>query len=83
LKLLLNPNKVFIKTLASGTDFLGWVNFHEYRTLRTNTKRRMMEKLKKNPKPESVVSYLEMLSHGSTEKLYKEIEEIEKHLQNS
>ncbi len=83
LRLSLHPNKVFIKTLASGTDFLGWVNFSKHRILRTSTKKRMMKKLKKNPKPESISSYMGMLSHGNTQKLYEEIEEIEKHLQNS
>jgi len=83
LKLSLHPNKVFIKTLASGTDFLGWVNFSKHRTLRTSTKKRMMKKLRKNPKPESIASYMGMLSHGNAHKLYEEIEEIEKHLQKS
>ena len=27
LKLQMHPDKVFIKTLSSGVDFLGWVNF--------------------------------------------------------
>lgn len=33
LKLTLHPSKVSIKTLASGIDFLGWVNFPEHRVL--------------------------------------------------
>ncbi len=80
LKLSLHPNKVFIKTLTSGVDFLGWVNFSEHRVLRTSTKRRMMKKLKKNPKPKSIASYLGLLSHGDTRKLYEEIELMEKHI---
>jgi RNA-directed DNA polymerase len=28
LKLEMHPEKVFIKTLASDVDFLGWVHFH-------------------------------------------------------
>src|SRR6476620_174680 len=35
LKLSLHPDKVFIKTVASGTDFLGWVHFSDHRVLRT------------------------------------------------
>ncbi|MEK7170105.1 MAG: reverse transcriptase/maturase family protein, partial [Patescibacteria group bacterium] len=37
LKLSLHPDKVFIKTLASGVDFLGWVHFPDHRVLRTST----------------------------------------------
>ena len=41
LKLQLHPDKIFIKTLASGVDFLGWVHFPYHRILRTSTKNRM------------------------------------------
>ena len=71
LKLQMHPDKVYIKTTASGVDFLGWVNFPKHRVLRTNTKRRMLKNLKRNPKEESRQSYLGMLSHGNTYKLSK------------
>src|SRR3990167_7132742 len=38
LKLQLHPDKVSIKTFASGVDFLGWVHFPDHRVLRTATK---------------------------------------------
>lgn len=79
MKLSLHPDKVFIKTLTSGIDFLGWVNFLEHRVLRTSTKRKMMEKLKKNPKSEAIISYSGLLSHGNTQKLYEEIKAMEKY----
>ena len=69
LKLRLHPDKIFIKTIASGVDFLGWVSFPHHRVLRTSTKRRMLKKLKENPKKETQQSYLGMLSHGNTFKL--------------
>lgn len=69
LKLSLHPNKLFIKTLNSGLDFLGWVNFSDHRVLRNSTKRRMFKKLKNNLAPESLESYLGLLSHGNTKKL--------------
>lgn len=47
LKLELHPDKIFIKTVASGVDFLGMVNFSDYRILRTKTKRRMLKKIYK------------------------------------
>jgi hypothetical protein len=70
-KLVLNlhPDKVYIKTLASGVDFLGWVHFPYHRVLRTATKWRMFRRLKESQKKETVMSYLGMLSHGNTQKL--------------
>ncbi|MDD5156179.1 MAG: reverse transcriptase/maturase family protein [Candidatus Omnitrophica bacterium] len=38
LKLRLHPDKVFIKTLASGVDFLGWTHFPYNRVLRNVTR---------------------------------------------
>jgi hypothetical protein len=76
LKLSLHPDKVFIKTLISGVDFLGWINFPNYRILRKSTRKRMIRKLNKGPKPESIASYLGLLSHGNTQKIYKEIESL-------
>jgi len=52
LKLELHPDKISFKTLNSGVDFLGWINFPKHRILRTSTKRRMLNKLKKDPTPE-------------------------------
>ncbi len=73
LKLQMYPNKVFIKTISSGVDFLGWVNFSNHRVLRTSTKRRMFKNIKKNTKKETTKSYLGMLSHGNGYKLQKRI----------
>jgi RNA-directed DNA polymerase len=69
LKLEIHPDKIYLKTVSSGVDFLGFVNFSNYRILRTKTKRRMMKRIKLNPKPESVASYLGLLSHGNGKKL--------------
>ncbi|KKT23235.1 MAG: RNA-directed DNA polymerase [Candidatus Nomurabacteria bacterium GW2011_GWF2_43_8] len=69
LKLELHPKKVFIKTIASGIDFLGWVHYPKHRVLRTTTKRRMLKNVKNNPKPEAIQSYLGMLQHGDTYKI--------------
>lgn len=71
LRLSLHPKKVFIKTLSSGVDFLGWVHFPYHRVLRTTTKRRIIKKLKKNPGHETRMSYAGLLSHGNTYKLAK------------
>jgi retron-type reverse transcriptase len=68
LKLALHPNKIFIKRLKSGMDFLGWINFFGYRVLRIKTKKRMLKKMKENPKLETVSSYLGILEHGNEQK---------------
>ncbi len=72
LKLELHPNKIFIKTLASGVDFLGWVHFPDHRVVRATTKRRMLKKLNDKNLP----SYLGLISHGNTYKLSKSVIEL-------
>lgn len=69
LKLTLHPNKVSIKTLASGIDFLGWVSFPEHRVVRTSTKRRMLKRLKQSPTEVTLNSCLGLIKHGNTLKL--------------
>lgn len=77
LKLQLHPNKVSVETFASGIDFLGWVHFPYHRILRTATKKRMFKRLKDSAnKPEVVQSYLELLSHGNTNKLKEKVIEL-------
>lgn len=73
LKLHLHPEKVSIKTFASGIDFLGWVHFPTHRVLRTSTKKRMFKRLAENPKEAAIISYLGMLSHGNGHKLQDKI----------
>ena len=71
--LTLHPDKIFIKTLASGVDFLGWVNFPDHRVLRTASKRRMFKKIQLNPRAETFNSYLGLLKHGHTHKLRSKV----------
>ncbi|MBI5139904.1 MAG: hypothetical protein HZA94_00415 [Candidatus Vogelbacteria bacterium] len=59
---------------ASGVNFLGWVNFLDYKVLRTTTKKRMFRNIGlKEGGPEVVQSYLGLLSHGNGEKLRKRV----------
>jgi retron-type reverse transcriptase len=69
LKLLLHPDKVFIKAYNSGVDFLGWVSFPQYRVLRTATKKRMLKKIVGEPSEETIASYSGLLSHGNAHNL--------------
>lgn len=72
LKLQIHPDKIFIKKLASGVDFLGFVHFYHYLILRKNTKKRMIKNIKNNPKKEAIFSYLGLLKHGNTHKIQKQ-----------
>jgi len=74
LKLTLHPKKLFIKTLASGLDFLGWVIFPHHLIPRTSTKKRMFKKLKQKHSKESLASYLGILGHGNTHNLTQKIQ---------
>ncbi len=88
LKLELHPNKVFIKTLATGVDFLGMISFSNHRILRTKTKRRILKKLKskklnlqsnlisKETFDQSLQSYLGILKHCDGYGVEREIEKI-------
>jgi len=73
LNVYLHPNKVFIKTLASGVDFLGWVHFPYHRQLRRSTKRKIIKNMEGYPKPETMNSYRGILKHGNTYKVKKKI----------
>lgn len=74
LSLSLHPKKLFIKTWASGMDFLGWINFPNHRILRTATKRRMLRRLRDEANETTKSSYLGILTHGNTFKLAKNLE---------
>jgi RNA-directed DNA polymerase len=65
LHLSLHPDKVCIRTLASGVDFLGWVNFPHYRVLRTITQRRAMKRIEIHPTEDTLQSYLGLATHGN------------------
>ncbi len=88
LKLKLHPNKVTIRKISQGTDFLGYVSLPNYCVLRTKTKNRMYKKIKvmagmvRAGKMEkvyfknSLASYTGMLKHCKGEKILDKIERI-------
>ncbi|MFH1162230.1 MAG: reverse transcriptase domain-containing protein [Candidatus Jorgensenbacteria bacterium] len=77
LTLLLHPNKIIVRKLCQGVDFLGYVIFLKYLRLRTKTKRRMFAKMQRRiseyqsghiGRPvleQSLQSYLGVLSHAN------------------
>jgi len=72
----LHPDKVSIKTLSSGVDFLGWVHFPDHRVLRTAIKRRMLKRVEGYDNENVIHSYLGMLSHGNARTLAAKIDKI-------
>jgi RNA-directed DNA polymerase len=70
LHLCTHPDKVFIKTTASGVDFLGWTHFPYHRVLRTVTKRKMLRKVSEK----NIESYRGMLRWGNGWKVLKKVE---------
>lgn len=77
LRLNLHPNKVSIRTLGSGNDFLGWMHFSDYRVLRTVTKKRMLKKiLARGGREDTVQSYLGLLKHGNTGILKNKVKDM-------
>lgn len=72
LGLCLHPDKVLIKAVASGVDFLGWVHFPDHRVLRGSTKRRMFRMLDER----NAYAYLGLLSHGNGYRLREKIERM-------
>lgn len=73
LRLSLHPDKIALKTLASGVDFLGWVHFPYHRVLRYAAQRRMYKRIKEHATNETLQSYLGLLGHGDTFKLKQKI----------
>lgn len=73
LKLSLHPDKIFIRTIAQGVDFLGWNIFPNHRTLRKNTQKRMFNRIKISPNDQTLQSYLGLLCHGNTHKIKNKV----------
>ncbi len=69
LALDMHPDKVLMKTIASGMDYLGWKHFPHHRVLRIKTKKRMMKRMVQNPTEATFQSHLGMLGHGDSYKL--------------
>ena len=81
LKLKLHPNKVSIRQLHQGVDFLGYVVFLKHQLVRSKTRRRIFKKMREKigeyrlgkiaekSLEQSLQSYLGVLSHANTYKL--------------
>jgi len=65
LKLNLHPNKIIIRKISQGIDFLGYVTLPYYRVLRTKTKKRIRRLVTSKNLP----SYLGVLKHAYSYKI--------------
>lgn len=65
LRLDLHPDKLYLRTFASGVDFLGWINFPDHRVMRPATKRRMLRQVATHPTDETMQSYMGLMRHGN------------------
>jgi hypothetical protein len=70
LKLRLHPNKIIIRKLKEGIDFLGYVVLPHYKVLRTKTKKRMLKKINDINK----TSYFGLIKHCNSYGLRIELE---------
>jgi RNA-directed DNA polymerase len=81
LQLTLHPQKIILRNLHNGIDFLGYILFLHHRLLRTRTRRRMQRRLKEKytaylqhhidstHMDQCLQSYLGVLSHANTYQL--------------
>ena len=69
LKLELHPNKITIRKINQGVDFLGYVALPRYRVLRTKTKQRIL----RLANSKNLQSYLGVLKHANAYKLREEL----------
>jgi retron-type reverse transcriptase len=69
LQLTLHPNKVSLRSINQGIDFLGYVIFPHHIILRIKTKRRIIKKVKRN----NINSYFGMLMHCNGMKIREEL----------
>ncbi len=88
LKIELHPNKVFIRKLKQGIDFVGYVILPNAIVLRTKTKKRIFKKLKKAQKEffagkinkdefqQIKASYMGMLKHCKSNEIKREIRKV-------
>ncbi|MCX6810376.1 MAG: reverse transcriptase/maturase family protein [Candidatus Berkelbacteria bacterium] len=75
LKLEIHPNKIQIRKLAWGIDFVGYVNYPKFNLVRRKTIKRIFKRLENvdGVSDASIYSYLGHLKHANTFELSKKI----------
>lgn len=73
LNLEINKNYQIFPIKSRGIDFVGYKHFHTHTLLRKSIKKRFARMLKRNPKPESIASYLGWTKHCNSKNLIKNL----------
>lgn len=88
LKLILHPNKVSVRKLHNGVDYLGYIVLPHHKLLRTKTKNRIynnlsrkldeykVDKVQKEAVEQSLYSYLGTLSHANAYKVSEDLKNL-------
>lgn len=76
LKLTLRPDKIIIRKLRQGIDYLGYVTLPHYRVIRTKTKRRALRLVNKK----NIASYIGICRHANAYEVEQRIREKVKNL---
>lgn len=84
---LLNDIKIYLKAflklevkgnhrvfpIAEGIDFVGYVHYRTHTKIRKSIKQNFARKLHKNPKQETIASYMGWMKHANTKHLIKKL----------
>ncbi len=84
-KLVIHPNKITIKKVSQGVDFLGYIAFPWYTRIRHKTQKRILKKMKHSNSKEVLASYKGFIKHAKTFKLQRKLErlyELNKNIEN-
>ena len=77
LKLKLHPNKIFLRKLAWGIDFCGYIILPRYTMPRTKTRRRIFKKVvREKLSNQSLQSYLGYFSHANSYRLSQNLQNL-------
>ena len=73
LNLEINKNYQIFPVKSRGIDFVGYKHFHTHTLLRKSIKKRFARMLKRNPKRQSIASYVGWTKHCNSKNLLKKI----------
>ena len=73
LDLTMHPDKVFLRVVSHGSDFLGWTQFPHHRTPRKRVMRRARKAVFEATSLQVLASYLGLLSHGNAHGFSEEL----------
>jgi hypothetical protein len=72
----IHPYKITLKKVSQGIDFLGYVIFPHYTTVRRKTEKRVLRHMKFSGRLETLNSYRGFIKHASSYRLQRKLERI-------